>query len=249
VGGGTTWRWSEVTAERVEERVLVIEGSAAVRRETSARLGAAGFSVLAEADGSELEKTVSVYEPDLVVLEANGRRLDDVVHAIRADSRLPVIILLGDDAVRRRLEAFQAGVDDVLVKPFSVEELVARVSAVLERSGRRRNVIRVADVVVDEAAHVAMRAGVPLDLTGTEFSLLAALTRNCGLVMSKRVLLAKVWGFEYYHVNVVEVHVCALRRKLEAQGPRLIHTVRGVGYVLRLPSGLGVTTPQMATGT
>jgi two-component system, OmpR family, response regulator len=225
-----------MSGQSPQERVLVIDASATVRREACARLAAAGFTVLADGDTGGLDRTVKLYQPDLVVVDANGGRFDIVVGLVRSVRRVPVIVLVADRSLARRLDAFEAGVDDVLVKPFAIEELLARAVAVLERSGRRQTTIHVADVTIDEAAHTATRAGEPLELTGTEFDLLAALARNSGLVMSKRALLSTVWGFEHYHVNVVEVHVCALRRKLEALGPRLIQTVRGVGYVFRVPA-------------
>jgi len=130
--------------------------------------------------------------------------------------------------------AFDAGGDDYVVKPFIMAELLARMRAVLRRSGREgRRVLEIADLIVDEDAHAAVRAGTTLDLTQREFSLLATLCHHTGVVLSKVQLLTQVWGFEHYDLNVVEVHISALRRKIEEQGPRLIHTVRGVGYVLR----------------
>jgi DNA-binding response OmpR family regulator len=137
-------------------------------------------------------------------------------------------------AVDDVLAAFDAGGDDYVVKPFVMAELLARMKAILRRSGRQgRRVFEFADLVVDEDAHAAIRAGTVLDLTHREFSLLATLCHHPGVVLSKAQLLYKVWGFEQYDLNVVEVHISALRRKLEEQGTRLIHTVRGVGYVLR----------------
>jgi two-component system, OmpR family, response regulator len=218
---------------RVEERVLVIDESALERREVCARLGSAGFTVLAESSSDELGPLLDVYQPDLTVIEVDGHEPHDLVHTLRERGTMPVILLLRDGDLQHRLKAIQAGADDVIVKPFAVDELVARVGAVLERSGRHRDLIRLGDLVIDEGAHTAHRGDAELDLTITEFNLLTMLALNSGLVISKRQLLSKVWGFEFYRVNVVEVHVCALRRKLEAHGPRLIHTVRGVGYVLR----------------
>ena len=113
-------------------------------------------------------------------------------------------------------------------------ELLARMRAALRRNGREaRSVLELGDLVVDESAHSVVRAGRVVDLTHREFSLLVMLCRHSGMVLSKVQLLANVWGFEHYDLNVVEVHVSALRRKLEEHGPRLIQTVRGVGYVFR----------------
>ena len=123
---------------------------------------------------------------------------------------------------------------DYLTKPFSVAELNARVRALLRRSGRlASDTWQVGDLVVDEGARLVRRGEVEVDLTRTEFDLLAALGQRRGRTVSKDHLLASVWQFDSYDPNLVEVHVSALRRKLEAHGPRLVHTVRGVGYVLR----------------
>ena len=126
------------------------------------------------------------------------------------------------------------GADDYLVKPFAISELVARLKAVLRRTGRLvSSTIQVRDVVVDEAARTALRGGRELTLTPLEFDLLVVLAKQPGTVYSKRQLLALVWGFADFDPNLVEVHVSGLRRKLEEFGPRLIHTARNAGYVLR----------------
>jgi DNA-binding response OmpR family regulator len=145
---------------------------------------------------------------------------------------LPIIFLTARDAVEDRLGGFELGADDYLVKPFALEELLARVRAVLRRTGRLGAAIEAADIVVDEEAGLAARAGSPLELTATELRLLAYLVRQRGLVLSKHQLLTQVWGYDAYDPNVVEVHISALRRKLEAHGPRILHTVRGLGYRL-----------------
>jgi len=130
--------------------------------------------------------------------------------------------------------AFEVGGDDYLVKPFVMSELVARMQAVLRRSNRNSpTVLQVGDVCVDVASHTIVRSGRNVDLTQREFALLRMLCRRPGAVLSKSQLMAEVWGYELYDLNVVEVHMSALRRKLEEHGPRLIHTVRGVGYVIR----------------
>jgi DNA-binding response OmpR family regulator len=133
--------------------------------------------------------------------------------------------------VSDRLRGLRAGADDYLVKPFVLAELVARVGAVLRRMGRISGRVRVADLELDEAAGTVARAGRLVELTGTERRLLAALAAHRDQVMSKTQLLAAVWGYQNFDPNLVEVHVSALRRKLGE--PKLLHTVRGRGYVLR----------------
>jgi two-component system OmpR family response regulator len=132
-----------------------------------------------------------------------------------------------------RLAGFAAGADDYLVKPFAMAELVARVRAVLNRRGRWPGAVEVGDLLVDEPAGTATRAGARLDLTATELRLLGYLVGNRGRTVSKTQILTQVWGYGDYDPNLVEVHVSALRRKLEAHGDRLVHTVRGLGYTVR----------------
>jgi DNA-binding response OmpR family regulator len=137
------------------------------------------------------------------------------------------------DSLADRIRGFDAGADDYVVKPFAIVEVLARVTAILRRLGRVPATVQVGDLIVDEDAKVAVRAGVTIDLTGTEFRILAYLIGHRGRILSKTQLLTQVWGYDEYDPNLVEVHVSALRRKLEQHGPRLIHTARGLGYVLR----------------
>jgi DNA-binding response OmpR family regulator len=183
------------------------------------------------------------YRPDLAIIDLGDRdqRAEGLAlsRRFRSVSEAPLILLAGP-AVEDRMAAFDVGADDVLSRPFSVTELFARARVLLRRCGYAdRSVLTMGDVMLDERAHTVARGEMPIQLTAIEFSLLAALMRNRGQVLSKVQVLDDVWGFEHYDVNVVEVHVSALRKKLEAWGPRVIHTVRGAGYVLR-PAG-----PQM----
>lgn len=218
-------------------RILVVEDDVAVRDAMAASLRADGHEVLALPDGTELDRHLHEFRPDLVVLDvrlpvgpsglALGRRL-------RSSSDVPLVYVTAADALDDRLSGFDVGADDYLTKPFSVAELAVRVRALLRRAGSLgSDTWQVGDLVVDEGARLIHRAGEPVELTRTEFDLLLALGRRRGQAMSKEHLLAAVWEFESYDPNLVEVHVSALRRKLEALGPRLVHTVRGVGYVLR----------------
>ena len=155
------------------------------------------------------------------------------VARVRGETDLPILLLVpADSDPSMRIAAFRFGADDVLVEPPNMEELAVRVRAIL----RRRNVdnlFRVNDLVIDEAGYTAWRGDHLLCLTPTEFHILDLLARNADVVITKRQMLAEVWGFDDFDVNVVEVHVSALRRKLELHGPRIVQTVRGIGYVLR----------------
>lgn len=188
-------------------------------------------------DASGIQRVVDQFRPDLAILDVHlGTGPDgySTARLLRGQSDLPVIMLTAADTVAERLEGFNSGADDYLIKPFSMAELLARVEALLRRTGRLTSAVRqVADVIIDDAARAVVRAGEKLDLTRTEFDLLAVLAKHPGQVLSKVQLLTQVWGFDAYDVNLVEVHMSSLRRKLEAHGPRIIQTVRGVGYVVR----------------
>jgi two-component system, OmpR family, response regulator len=184
---------------------------------------------------------VSTDSPRVVLVEDEEPVRQAVERALRregitvtgfADYPGPIVFLTARDTIEDRLGGFELGADDYLVKPFALEELLARVRAVLRRTGRLGTAIEAGDVVVDEQAGLASRAGAPLELTATELRLLAYLVRQRGLVLSKHQLLTQVWGYDAYDPNVVEVHISALRRKLEAHGPRVLHTLRGLGYRL-----------------
>ena len=194
-----------------------------------------GFDVASMADGDGLEQRLVQWRPALVVLDwmLPGRDGIALVRAIRASSAAGIVMLTAREAVEDRLRGFDVGVDDYLAKPFVTEELVARIKAVLRRLGAIGSTVQVGDLVIDEEAGYAARAGDPLGLTATEFRLLAYLAAHRDRVLSNAQILSQVWGYEEYADNLVQVHVSALRRKIEAHGDRLIHTERGLGYVLR----------------
>jgi DNA-binding response OmpR family regulator len=218
-------------------RILVVEDDAALRRALVATLDASGFEVLGLANGLELADEVDRFRPDLAVLDvAFSTGPDGFAQAqlLRGHHGVPVIFVTAADALEDRLRGFEVGGDDYLVKPFAMAELLARARVVLRRSGRLRSpTIEVRDLVIDESSREVRRAGRIVELTKTEFEVLCALAREPGRVLSKVQLLALVWGFDEFAPNLVEVHVSSLRRKLEAHGPRVIHTERGEGYVLR----------------
>ena len=211
--------------------MVLVEDEAPVRDAVERALRRDGITVTAFADypGSDL---VLAAAPDLAVLDVLLPSGDgfELARKLRAARDLPIIFLTARDTVEDRLDGFELGADDYLVKPFALEELLARVRAVLRRTGRLGAAIEAGDVVVDEQAGRATRAGSPLELTPTELRLLAYLVRQRGLVLSKHQLLTQIWGYDAYDPNVVEVHVSALRRKLEAHGPRILETIRGLGY-------------------
>ena len=215
-------------------RVLVVDDDETIRLAVSTALRAEGFLTDAAADGSDLAERLAAFRPDLVVLDwmmpgPSGIRL---LPLVRAAGDTAVIMLTARDEVDDRLRGFAEGADDYVVKPFTMAELVARAGAVLRRRGRLPQTISVGDLVVDPDATTAHRAGVALELTATEFRLLHLLADGRGRTLSKAQILTQVWGYEDYDPNLVEVHLSALRRKMEQHGPRLIHTVRGLGYRL-----------------
>lgn len=218
-------------------RVLVVEDEAAIRTTLEVALRSEGYEVRAEADGLALKSVVDAFRPDLAVLDVRlpiGPDGYGMARTLRTSSDMPLLFLTAADAVEDRLAGFDAGADDYLIKPFAMAELLARTQALLRRSGRlTSSAWQVGDLLVDDGARSVSRTGVALELTRTEYDLLSMLAQHVGRVLSKTQLLTSVWGFDAYDSNLVEVHMSALRRKLETRGPRLIHTVRGAGYVLR----------------
>jgi len=219
-------------------KVLVVGCSSGLGARVCAHLACEGMTALA-AGYDELAATLEVYVPDLAVARVAHGDVAGTIARVRGEADLPMLLLVpADDDPSMRIDAFRFGADDVLDEPPNMEELTVRVRAVL----RRRNVdnlFRVDDIIIDEAGFTAWRGDHLLCLTPTEFHLLDLLARNADVVITKRQMLAEVWGFDDFDVNVVEVHISALRRKLEEFGPRLIHTVRSLGYVIRTSTAMG----------
>ena len=224
-------------------RVLVVDDDRAVRDSLRRALRLHGFEVSLAADGMEAIRTATTTPPDVLVLDVMMPGVDGlgVVRRLRQDhADLPILLLTARDGVADRVDGLRTGADDYLVKPFALEELVARLHALLRRAShdqRDDGRLRFADVVVDLDQAQVTRAGDPVELTRTEFDLLVAFLENPRRVLGRDRLHEQVWGYDTeVGVNTVEVYVGYLRRKLEAGGrPRLIQTVRGFGYVLREP--------------
>lgn len=221
-----------------DARVLVIEDADAIRAAVESGLTGAGHRVLAQPDGRDVETVLAQFRPDVVVLDVMlpGRDGFALLNVIRSRSDAGVVMLTARDGIDDRLRGLTSGADDYVVKPFVLAELVARVDALLRRLGRITSTITVGDVVIDADAGTVRRGDVELALTATEFKVLCYFASHRGKVLTKTQILSGVWGFDAYDPNLVEVHISALRRKLEQHGPRLLHTKRGLGYVLSAES-------------
>ncbi len=220
-------------------RVLVVDDDEAIRTALERALSLEGFAVTTVDGGLAALNAVEREQPDIVVLDVAMPDLDGVAVTRRlrgGGETLPILILSARDEIDDRVAGLQAGADDYLVKPFALAELVARLHALLRRRAEPLLVpLRVGEIFLDPVRRVARRGDRQLDLTRREFDLLETFARHAGAVLSRPQLLRQVWGYEFdVDGNVVDVFVGYLRRKLEEQGePRVLHTVRGVGFVLR----------------
>ena len=226
-------------------RLLVVEDDPAILDLLSAALQFAGFEVATAITASEAFKTVAAGPPDLMLLDIMLPDQDgfEVLRRIRGQGiGCPVLFLTARDGVADRIAGLSAGADDYVVKPFSVEEVIARIRAVLRREQPDQtatgSTLTVGDLELDDDrnSHEARRAGQPIALTPNEYKLLRYLMANAGRVLTRAQIADSIWD---YHVSgdstVVESYISNLRRKVDTAEPRLIHTIRGIGYVLRVP--------------
>ena len=225
-----------------EARLLVVDDEPTILELLAGTLRFAGFDVLTAVSGAEALRAAAAAKPDLILLDVMMPDCDgfDVIRRIRAGGpRVPVIFLTARDSVHERVTGLTLGGDDYVTKPFSLDEVLARIRAVLRRSrGEPEAASRlvVADLELDEDSHQVWRAGTEVALSPNEFKLLRYLMINAGRVLSRAQILDHVWNYSFDgDGNIVESYICYLRRKLDRGEPRLIHTIRGIGYVLRVP--------------
>jgi two-component system, OmpR family, response regulator len=224
-----------------EARLLVVEDEEMILELLSGSLRFAGFDVVTAVSGAEALRAVQASRPDLVLLDVmlpDGDGFEVVRRLRSAGPDVPVIFVTARDGVHERVAGLALGADDYVTKPFSLDEVLERIRAVLRRTGRAaaKPRLRVADLELDEDGHEVRRDGIPITLTPTEFRLLRFLMSNAGRVLSKQQIFDHVWDHNPAgDANVVEPCVSYLRRKVDQGEPRLIHTIRGVGYVLRIP--------------
>jgi two-component system, OmpR family, response regulator len=224
-------------------RVLVVDDEDYITDLIAVGLRFVGFDVDTAADGREALTKIASTRPDLVVLDISMPGMDglEVVERLRRDGvTTPIVFLTARDAPADRVKGLHAGGDDYITKPFSLEELLARIEAILRRvspGDRWTREIIVDDLTLDRDGRAVRRAGSRIEMSRTEFNLLEFLVMNAGRVVSKQQILEYVWQYDFGgESTVVETYISYLRKKLDALGPPMIHTMRGVGYVLRSPA-------------
>jgi two-component system OmpR family response regulator len=235
----------ENDARAAEARLLVVEDDANIVELLSASLRYAGFEVATALDGRQALRVAREMRPDLMVLDVMIPGIDgfEVVRRMGSEGvRCPVVFLTARDATEDKITGLTVGGDDYVTKPFSLDEVIARIRAVLRRTsggpaaGESTSRWTFADIELDDETHEVWKAGVLVALSPTEFKLLRYFMENSGRVLSKAQILDHVWHYDFGgDANVVESYVSYLRRKVDTGQPRLLQTLRGVGYVLRLP--------------
>nr|SBP01336.1 DNA-binding response regulator [Nonomuraea gerenzanensis] len=227
----------------MESRLLIVEDDPNILELLAASLRFAGFDVTTAKSGLDAVAAVQRHRPDLVVLDVMLPDLDgfEIVRRLRGGGvHTPVVFLTARDETEDKIRGLTLGGDDYVTKPFSLEEVVARIHAVLRRTAGETQAapprLTFADIELDEESHEVWRGGNAVALSPTEFKLLRYFMTNAGRVLSKPQILDHVWDYDFRgEVGIVESYVSVLRRKIDNRSPRLIHTLRGVGYVLRLP--------------
>jgi two-component system OmpR family response regulator len=222
-------------------RILVVDDEPSITDLVAMALRYEGMEVQVAHGGRAALDAMTSFRPHLVVLDVmlpdlSGFEVLERMGRDRIGGRLPVLFLTARDTLDDKLRGFTLGGDDYMTKPFSVEELIVRVRAVLRRvhGDGRSGRLELGDLELDEESHEVRRGAVTIDLTPTEFKLLHYLLLNAGRVVSKSQILDRVWNYDFDgNANVVEIYISYLRKKIDSRGPRLIHTVRGVGYCLR----------------
>jgi two-component system OmpR family response regulator len=233
-----------MASETAEARLLIVDDEPNIVELLSASLRFAGFDVATAPNGQEGLRVARDFHPDLILLDVMMPGIDgfEVVRRLSAEGRrCPVLFLTARDAVDDKVTGLTIGGDDYMTKPFSLEEVIARIRAVLRRTAAADDSgppprLCFADLEMDEETHEVWKASRPVSLTPTEFNLLRYFLQNPNRVLSKSQILDHVWHYDFGgDANVVESYMSCLRRKLDRTEPRLLHTLRGVGYVLRLP--------------
>ncbi len=222
-----------------EARVLVVDDDEFLADAVSTALRYEGFDTAVAGTKAAVFTAVPRYRPDLIVLDIllpDGSGLDVCLALRRSACSTPVVFLTARDETEDRITGLTVGGDDYLTKPFSLGELIARIRAVLRRTGASPATLVIADLEIDEAAHRVRKDGQLIELTPTEFRLLHYLAVNAGMVLMKGQILDHVWQYDFGgNDGVVHSYVSYLRRKIDTGDPRLIHTVQRIGYVLRPP--------------
>lgn len=223
----------------MNERILIVEDDHAIVRVLNRTLTYEGYNVESASDGETGFEVYKKFHPDLIILDWMLPGMDGIEFCDRirsSEDNVPIIMLTAKDTTSDRVLGLDAGVDDYMVKPFEIEELTARIRALLRRTKNERTLtLSMADLVLDTSTRLATRGGRTISLTAKEYDLLELFLRHPRQVLTREVIFDRVWGYDFGgESNVLDVYIRYLRQKIEDKGEiRLIHTVRGVGYVMR----------------